>query len=234
MVASMKKRVLLAGLFHETHTFLEGTTTLDDFAIRRGDELFAAADDGSPLSGALEVASSYAWDVRPVVDLRATPSAIVDDAVYEFFWQQFDSAWRTEQRRPDGIFLVLHGAMACQTIRDVEGDLIERIRSLPGAADVPICGVLDLHGNISRRTIERSQGFVAYRTNPHTDARQAAIDAADLMERILSWGSRPTAVFEPCPVMWPPTGTSTLDEPMRSLEEKARTIEREVRGVIAV
>ena len=81
----MKKRVLLAGLFHETHTLLGGVTTLDDFAIRRGDELFAAAGDGSPLSGALEVASSYAWDVRPVVDLRATPSATIDDAVYEFF-----------------------------------------------------------------------------------------------------------------------------------------------------
>jgi microcystin degradation protein MlrC len=234
MVASMKKRVLLAGLFHETHTFLEGTTTLDDFAIRRGDELFAAADDGSPLSGALEVASSYAWDVRPVVDLRATPSAIVDDAVYEFFWQQFDSAWRTEQRRPDGIFLVLHGAMACQTIRDVEGDLVERIRALPRAGDAPICGVLDLHGNISRRTIEPSQGFVAYRTNPHTDARQAAIDAARLLDRIMTGGRMPTSLFESAPVMWPPTGTGTDDEPMRSLEAMARAIEQTDAEIAAV
>ena len=195
----MKKRVLLAGLFHETHTFLEGTTTLDDFAIRRGDELFAAADDGSPLSGALEVASSYAWDVRPVVDLRTTPSATVDDAVYEFFWQQFESAWRTEQRRPDGIFLVLHGAMVCQSIRDVEGDLIERIRPLPGAADVPICGVLDLHGNISRRTIEAVTGFSCVSHESAHRCRQAAMDAATLLDRILTTGRKPTVLFESVP-----------------------------------
>jgi len=230
----MKKRVLLAGLFHETHTFLDGVTTLDDFAIRRGDKLFAVADDGSPLSGALEVASSYAWDVRPVVDLRATPSATVDDAVYEFFWKQFESAWRTEEHRPDGVFLVLHGAMACQTIRDVEGDLVERIRALPGAADVPICGVLDLHGNISRRTIEPSQGFVAYRTNPHTDARQAAIDAARLLDRIMTSGRTPTSLFESAPVMWPPTGTGTDDEPMRSLQAMARDIEQTAAEIAAV
>ncbi len=230
----MKKRVLLAGLFHETHTFLDGVTRLDDFAIRRGEELFAAAGDGSPLAGALEVASSCAWDVRPVIDLRATPSATVDDAVYEFFWQQFESAWHSEPHAPSGIFLVLHGAMACQTIGDVEGDLIERIRALPGAADVPICGVLDLHGNISRRTIEPSQGFIAYRTNPHTDARQAAIDAARLLDRIMTSGRMPTSLFESAPVMWPPTGTGTDDEPMRSLEAMARAIEQTDAEIAAI
>lgn len=231
----MSKRVLLAGLFHETHTFLEGLTSLDDFAIRRGDELFGAAGDGSPLSGALEVAASCGWEVRPVVDLRATPSATVDDGVYEFFWQQFQSAWHAERGSGiDGIFLVLHGAMACETLRDVEGDLVERIRALPGAADVPICGVLDLHGNISRRTIEPTQGFVAYRTNPHTDARQAAVDAARLHDRILESGRTPTCLFESAPLMWPPTGTGTDDEPMRTLEAMAREIEQSETEIAAV
>jgi len=129
---------------------------------------------------------------------------------------------------------VLHGAMACQTVRDVEGALIERIRGLPGAGQLPICGVLDLHGNISRRTIEQSQGFVAYRTNPHSDARQAAIDAAELLDRILTTGRKPTALFEPSPLMWPPTGTGTADEPMRSLEALAREFERNEADLAAV
>jgi microcystin degradation protein MlrC len=231
----MNKRVLLAGLFHETHTFLDGVTTLDDFAIRRGGEIFDAAGDGSPLSGALEVAASCGWDVRPVVDFRATPSATVDDAVYESFWQEFESAYRSEDEGSlSGIFLVLHGAMACQTVHDVEGDLIARIRALPGATGVPICGVLDLHGNISRRMIESSQGFVAYRTNPHVDARQAAMDAAHLLDRILTSGRTPTCLFEAAPLMWPPTGTGTDDEPMRRLESLARDIERTEPDVVAV
>jgi microcystin degradation protein MlrC len=231
----MRKRVLLAGLFHETHTFLEGTTGLSEFAVRRQLQLLDAAGDGSPLSGVLEVALSHHWDVRPVVDLRATPSAIVDDAVFEFFWKEFAEAYERERATGvDGIFLVLHGAMACPSVRDVEGEVIDRIRLLPGGGDLPICGVLDLHGNLSRRTIEKSQGLIAYRTNPHTDARQAAVDGALLLDRILTEGRHPVSVFEPCPLMLPPTATGTTDEPMKSLEAMARQIEREDSDVAAV
>jgi microcystin degradation protein MlrC len=231
----MPKRVLLAGLFHETHTFLDGTTVLVDFAVRRRNELFDAAGDGSPLSGVLEVAASCGWDVRPVIDLRATPSAIVDDAVFTFFWDEFATVY--ERDRPaglDGIFLVLHGAMVCSSVRDVEGELIDRIRSLPGARELPVCGVLDLHGNLSRRTIEQTQGLIAYRMNPHADARRAAVDAAQLMDRILTSGRQPQSVFEACPVMLPPTATGTADEPMRTLETLARLDEREDPELVAV
>ncbi len=127
----------------------------------------------------------------------------------------------------DGIFLVLHGAMVCLSIPDVEGELaITRLRRLPGAYELPICGVLDLHGNISRRTIEGSQGFWAYRTNPHSDARNAAMNAATMLDRILKMGRKPTVLFESVPIMWPPTGTGTDDEPMRGLEAMAREIEK--------
>jgi microcystin degradation protein MlrC len=231
----MPKRILLAGLFHETHTFLEVTTGLADFSLRRGDELFGASGDGSPLAGVLEVARSCDWDVRPALDLRATPSAIVDDAVFALFWDEFAATYERERAAGlDGIFLVLHGAMVCTGFRDVEGELIDRIRSLPGARNLPLCGVLDLHGNLSRRTIEQSQGFIAYRKNPHTDARQAAVDAALLLDRSLTSGRQPTSVFESCPVMLPPTATGTDDEPMRTLEVMARQAEREDPNLLAV
>lgn len=231
----MRKRVLLAGLFHETHTFLEGTTGLDDFAVRLGDELLDAQGDGSPLSGVLEAAASGNWNVLPAVDLRATPGATVEDAVFEYFVERFAAAYEQHvELGINGIFLVLHGAMVCESVRDVEGELIDRIRTLPGAEKLPICGVLDLHGNISRRTIEGSQGFVAYRTNPHIDARQAAVDGALLLDRILSTGQMPVALFEPCPILWPPTGTGTADDPMRTLEAMARDIERQNEEIAAV
>ncbi len=230
----MAKRVLLAGLFHETHTFLDGTTRLADFSVRRGDELFSAAGDGSPLSGVLEIAASCNWDVRPVLDLRASPSAIVDDVVFTF-WDEFAAAYERERAAGlDGIFLVLHGAMACPSVRDVEGELIDRIRSLPGARDLPVCGVLDLHGNLSRRTIEQSQGMIAYRKNPHVDACQASVDAALLLDRILNSGRMPVSAFESCAVMLPPTATGTADEPMKTLEDLARQAEREDRDLAAV
>ena len=223
----MSKRILLAGLFHETHTFLDGTTTFDDFTVRRGRELIEARGDGSPLAGVVEVADEVGWELVPTIDARATPSAIVEDAAFEVFWDELQLAAATElaDGRIDGICLVLHGAMACQSIRDVEGELIRRLRELPGGRDVPICGVLDLHGNISPEFVEATNGFVAYRCNPHTDSHQSSVDGARLLDRVLTTGRRPAFVFDRPGVIWPPTGTGTDDDPMRTLERMAREIE---------
>ena len=104
-------RVLIAGLFHETHTFLAGTTGLASFEVRLGDELLACAGDASPLGGVLEAAKSFGWTMLPTADFRASPSAKVADEVVETFWREFRQRAEPELKRGvDGIFLVLHGA----------------------------------------------------------------------------------------------------------------------------
>lgn len=223
----MLKRVLLAGLFHETHTFLAQRIELAQFQELVGDELFSARGDSSPLAGALQVADTCGWDVTPIIDLRATPGGIVADEVVERFWSEFKrvAAPRLVAGTVDGVFLVLHGAMVSESIDDVEGELITRIRQLPGMERVPICGVLDLHGNVSRHTIELTQGLVAYRCNPHTDAQEAAINGAQLLERIFETGRWPVSLWAQPGIIWPPTGVATHDDPMRTLEALARNIE---------
>ena len=86
----MKKRVSLAGLFHETHTFLQGRTTLADFTIRRAEEIREYCDEDSPLAGALQTAESVGWEVLPVMDLRANPGPTVLDEVVDFFWNELE------------------------------------------------------------------------------------------------------------------------------------------------
>jgi len=222
----MSKRVLLAGLFHETHTFLEGTTPLAEFDTRRGDELLATEGDGSPLGGMLQVARDRGWTVIPTIDMRATPSAIVEDAVVEEFWSSFRQiAERELAQGVDGIALVLHGAMASQSFPDVEGELLERIQQLPGAREVPLCGVLDLHCNYSARMAANADCLVAYRENPHTDAEAAAIRAAEFLDRLMNENRRARTVWERPPIVWPPTGVGTADDPMRTLEAMARELE---------
>ena len=103
-----------------------------------------------------------------------------------------------------------------------------------GARELPVCGVLDLHGNLSRRTIEQTQGLIAYRMNPHADARQAAVDGARLLDRIMTTRRQPLSLFEPCPLLLPPTATGTADKPMMTLEEMARLAERDDPNLAAV
>ena len=231
----MRRRVLIAGLFHETHTFLTERTPWSAFSVRRGQEFFSARGDGSPLAGVLEVADERGWDVIPTIDARATPSGTVRDNAFEQFWSELrDVAESALQRGIDGIYLVLHGAMATESIRDPEGELVRRLRALPRGREVPMGGVLDLHGNISREFAEATQAFVAYRKNPHTDACEAARDGARLLDRVMLPGRWPITLHAAPGIVWPPTGVSTQDEPMRVLEELAREIERTHPDIAAV
>ena len=217
----MPKRVLFAGLFHETHTFLEGTTGLGDFTIVRDDELLRCAGDSSPMGGALECAQSFGWEVLPAVDYRASPGAMVEDAVVKLFCAELLARVTLPL---DAVYLVLHGAMVSPAFDDVEGEVLAQLRAMIGP-DVPLFGVFDLHANFTQRMAELSNCLVAYRENPHTDARHAALIAATLLQRSLTTGQVPKMHWQHPPVMWPPTGTATASEPVLSLEALARELE---------
>ncbi|WP_395751795.1 M81 family metallopeptidase [Prosthecobacter sp.] len=215
-------RILIAGLFHETHTFLDGLTTLADFQIRRGDELWACKGDSSPLGGVLELADEFGWEMIPAADYRAQPSATVADEVIEQFWDDLDSY--VKKGCYDAIYLVLHGAMVSQTMVDVEGEILRRVRVI---TDVPVFGVFDLHANFSPQMAALADCLVGYRENPHTDAREAGLIAARLLNRCLTTGQRPRMQLNNPGIVWPPTGTGTAQDPMLTLEAMARQFECE-------
>jgi len=219
----MKKRVLIAGLFHETHTFLDGTTSLSDFQILRGEEMLRCEGDSSPLGGVLACAREFGWEVLPTVDYRAQPSAIVEDGVIEAFISELVThSKRHLESGVDAIYLVLHGAMTSQSLQDVEGEVLQQLRSLPGLADVPLFGVFDLHANFTMRMAALSHCLVSYRKNPHTDGREAACIAAQHLQKALTTGILPKQQCLVAPLMWPPTGTATANDPMLTLESMAR------------
>lgn len=229
-------RVLLAGLSHETHTFVPGISEHRNFRVRRGDELLDAAGDASNLDGALEIAREREWQLLPVIDLVGGAGPLVSDAVIDEFWSAVDAALTRELPRGiDGIYLILHGAMVSQSYPDVEGEILKRIRlRIRSRTGAPICGVLDLHGNFTQAMADYSDGLVVYRTNPHTDGRAAAMDAARLLDRLMRTGEKPITVHEQPPLVLPPSGTGTAFEPMRSLEARARAIERANPEILAV
>lgn len=222
----MKKRVLIAGLFHETHTFLEGTTGLRDFQITRGAELLRSEGDSSPLGGVLQLGREYGWEVLPAVDYRAQPSATVEDEVIESFWKDFLAQAEPHLSQPiDAFYFVLHGAMTSQGIQDVEGELLQRVRAIPALAQVPLFGVFDLHANFTPSMAALSDCLVGYRENPHTDAREAACVSARLLQRCLATQERPHQKVHISSIVWPPTGTATSNDPMKTLERMAREME---------
>jgi microcystin degradation protein MlrC len=224
-------RVLVAGLFHETHCFVPEPTRLADFDVQRGRALLAQRGSGSMIDGLLEVAEREGWEVIPGCAYAATPSGPVEDAVVEAFWADLCAAIAGE--RIDAIALALHGAMVSHRHPDVEGLVLSRLRALPGLAGVPLAAVFDLHANLSAAMCEHADALICYRENPHVDARARAVDAAGLLARMLREG-RPRIVLHQAPLLWPPTGTGTADLPMSALAALARQIEAEDPDIWAV
>jgi microcystin degradation protein MlrC len=224
----MKPRILFAGLFHETHTFLDEVTQWQDFEVMFGQAILGKLGDASPTDGFLEEAVRQGWEVVPTIDARAMPSGIVADEAFERYWKEFETRSRPELAKGvDAIYLVLHGAMVTQSLPDPEGELLARIRALPGAEKVPLFGVLDLHGNISAKMCRHANGLTMYRQNPHTDAKQAALRGAVLLGRCLREKQVPRMAWCRVPVMWAPPGTGTHADPMLGLENFALKMEAE-------
>jgi microcystin degradation protein MlrC len=228
-------KIFLAGIFHETHSFTDDRTVLSDFIIHRGQELLDRIGDGSQLDGFLSTAAREGWEVLPAANYLCGASGMVEHSVFETFWSEIKPVLeKAIDNGLDGIFLSLHGAMVTTQLEDPDGELLERIRAIPGAAALPIFGVFDLHGTMTQKMGALSDGLICYRECPHDDTYESAVRATELLARCLKSGVRPKQHVLVTPIVWPPTGTGTRDGGMRVLEEEARRMERETSGVLAV
>lgn len=227
----MNPKVLFAGLFHETNTFLDRPTTLADFSVTRDAEFLSHKGDSSPLGGALEFAAKRRWEIVPSIDYRALPGGTVADEVVEAFWDDLRSRWQSDI---DAIFFVLHGAMVSDSHRDVEGEILRRTRNLRGALGLPLFGVYDLHGNFTDAMVSHSTALFAYRKNPTTDARETAIRATRSLDKALNSGRLPRTVHFHTGLIWPPGLTGTSEDPMLKLGANARQMEASTPALQAI
>src|SRR5215475_213889 len=228
-------RVFIAGIFHETHSFSGDTTGLDSFVIHRGQEILNRRGDASQVDGFLSVAEREGWEVVPSAIYTGGASGTVDHAVFEAFWADVKPALEKALAEGlDAIHLSLHGAMVTSACDDPEGELMARIRAMPGAGTLPIYCVGDLHATLTPQMGDLCDCMIFYRECPHTDAFDSAVLSAELLARCLKSGVQPKHLVLVTPIVWPPTGTGTRDGPMRALEDAARRIEKTLPGVLAV
>lgn len=227
--------VALAGFFHETHTFLNGFTTWQDFEVYRGNAMLAKQGDASPLGGVLSAAAVHQWQLTPLVFATAVPGATIEREALERFWECFVEEFeRCSVGEFDALYLILHGAGVAEGIDDVEGELLQRIRRLPAFRSIPVFGVYDLHANFSHLMAANANCLLAYRENPHTDAKEAAIRAADRLQLTLQAGHIPNMILQRVPLLLAPTVTGSATEPMSRLLARARQIEEQHESVLAV
>jgi microcystin degradation protein MlrC len=162
----MNERILLPASITK-HTFVGDITRADAVRLQRGEELLARRGDASTVDGFLNVVARENWRVVPLLEIGAMPSGTLDHAVFEAFWTEFERGARAAMDRGlDGVWLALHGAMVTTGSLDPEGELLARIRALPGFDRLPLFGVFDLHATFTPAMARHADALVGYRENP--------------------------------------------------------------------
>ncbi|KVO77668.1 M81 family metallopeptidase [Burkholderia ubonensis] len=177
----------VAGLLHETNTFVASRARYCDFTsgangpIVRGDAMLALRDANLAIGGFIGALDPAADVVVPGVWAHATPSGPVTRDAFERIVGEIVEGARTA--KADAVFLDLHGAMVAEHVDDGEGELLTRVREAVGHG-VTIVAALDLHANVTAQMFRSADGLVAYRTYPHVDMSDTGARAARLIKKL--------------------------------------------------
>ncbi|MEZ5816809.1 MAG: M81 family metallopeptidase [Hyphomicrobiaceae bacterium] len=193
----MARKVLIGGFKHETNTFSRLLTGLDAYRSRSlhiGDAIAAAyRGTKTEIAAFLDACQRYGW--QPVLSIvgDATPSGLVTKEAFDTFaGHMLDTL---DKHGPvDAVLLQLHGAMVCEHTPDGEGSLLRAIRQKVGWS-VPIGVTLDLHANVTHAMAHHADAIVSYRTYPHVDTYEIAVECADLIARTLAGEIHPTVTL---------------------------------------
>ena len=232
----MPFHILTGAFVHESNTFKQGETTLQDF---RDDVLdlgqsaidrFGGVND--ELAGFLDAGRAAGWRVTHSVSAHATPGARVSAEAYDHIAGLICAAAAEHRATLDGILLSLHGSMVPSFCEDGEGELLRRLRAIVGP-DMPIAATLDLHAMVTPAMVEQAQILVSYKTYPHVDMRKIGRQAGDLLDATLRGAIRPRTLRVHVPMLDEANAGRTDVPETAALYADASAHEREA-GILAV
>lgn len=213
----MTIRIAIAGMSTESSTFAPHRTGLDDFWIKRGDELA----ERYPY-----LANWPSVEFLPLLQASAMPGGQVLPEVYDQIEAEILSlvSKALEGGPLDGFHFDIHGAMCVDGRLDAEAVLVSKIRELVGP-DCLISASLDLHGQVSHALISHCDLLTAYRTAPHIDYLETRERAMRNLVHCLEYEIRPLRAWVRVPVLLPGEKTSTRVEPAASIYQSLETSE---------
>lgn len=222
-------RIALLGLSHESNHFAPGRTDIAqirDAGILRGHEIIASHKEAnSTVAGFLDAGRERGVHVVPLLYSFVTPSALMASEAFEEVAGEIISL--LIERGPwDAVLMAQHGSAATERLASADSNLAQRVRAVVGP-DVPIGLALDMHTNLPTSLLRAATVTVLYRTNPHVDPRERALECARLTISAARGRIRPVQVLMRIPLVPDVSRTGTGDDPMRSLYALLPAVERE-------
>lgn len=216
--ANKPYRIVIAGLLHESVTFIEEETTLEQFKAveTSGPELIGKyRGTNTGLGGIIDVCEREQAEIIPLFYSNGGAAGPTSDEAYEHYLERLINGLK-EAGAIDGVLLDLHGAMATPTRLDADRETLERVRAVVGDA-VPVMVALDYHANLDVDTIAAATAVFGYHFSPHTDMGPTGERAANCLFRTLRGEIDPVSVLVKPGVMVPSIFSATGMEPLKSI-----------------
>jgi microcystin degradation protein MlrC len=228
-------RILVGGIYHESHSFSNVVTDIESFRsvmlLEGHDSIEQLRGTTSEMAGFIQGAEKFGFEIVPTLWAWGLSTAPVQAPALDNF---IGIVRRAIENVPkiDGILFALHGAMVAEQSLDGDGYVLSKFREFVGN-DVPIVITLDLHANISDLMVEKANAIVGYDTYPHIDQVERGLEAAEILLRTIRGGITPVmAIAKPSMIIVPNMQLTDM-KPMKELISLAHEAENK-HGVLSV
>jgi microcystin degradation protein MlrC len=224
-------RIAVLMFAHETVTFLENDTTLDDFIYAgspaKGEALLSAYPR-SYMGGFVKVAREYdgielIGIESPLWPKTGTGSGWITTEAYETFTSRMIAELGAAGPL-DGVYLALHGAMAVRGVLRPEADLARRVREVAGPKAF-LAATFDLHGNEDDTFLRHADLAFCVKYFPHYDEYLQGERAARTLVRAIRGDYKPAHAVRKVPIISPSVVQWTGASPWMDLVQRALTWE---------
>jgi microcystin degradation protein MlrC len=220
-------RIAVLMFSHETVTFLQNDTTLQDFIYEgspaKGEALLGV-DRNSYMGGFVKVAREF--DAVELVGIESplwprtgTGSGWITTEAYENFVAKMLAEIAAEGPF-DGVYLCLHGAMAVRGVSRPEADIARRVRQAVGPKAF-IAATFDLHGNEDEEFLRHADMAFCVKYFPHYDGYLQGERAARTLVRAIRGDYKPAHITVKVPIISPSAVQWTGASPWMDLVQRA-------------
>lgn len=216
-------KIMIGHFTIESNEHVDGLTELDTFNLKFDEDLVQAMHVG-------DIFRKNDIDIIPAIFANGHTASVLSKEGYEYIHSKFLRTVKENLSELDGIYLFLHGASKVEGLAEGSGErqLLKDIRKLTGPY-MPICVVMDPHGNLTDEYVSNMTLARCYRESPHTDMVETKRKTAKMFVDLLKDRKSLKPQYKKLPFVLGGERSVSTDEPMLSINRKLDEIEQDDR-----
>ncbi len=215
-------KIAIGGFSHETHTFLDKLTDIEDFEVRGvqyGEDVISENEEvHGYIKGFIDILREQKAEPVGTVSAGASVHGHVTARAFDKYTGEMVERLQNLENL-DGVLLALHGAMAAENHLKAEAEVVRRVRNAVG--DIPIMVTLDLHANEDHELTDAADAVFVCKKYPHTDTYETGVAASRCLLKTLRGDFKPEVALHKPKVLSPSVFQWSEAPPMTDFRQRA-------------